>query len=255
MNVGFRVHQDVLRPDRALLEGFAGAAVGNLSDAMHGLYTMDSGIRPVVTPAARVTGPAVTVAVSPGDGLMLREAIGLARPGDVLVVNAFGATDRAVLGGTVLLAARDRGVAGLVVDGAVRDLDEIASLSLPVAARAVTPRSGTSTAGWGEVNVPVACGGVVVQPGDVVAADGDGIVVVPADQAAAVLAAHREVEAAKGRPSDLASGGEARRSRADVVFHRTRAAMAERGATVVPAAYHRWPVPPGPTAASRPDRA
>jgi regulator of RNase E activity RraA len=111
--------------------------------------------------------------------MMLRAAIDLAQPGDVIVVNAHGDVTRAILGGFVAMHMVHRGVRGLVVDGAVRDITEFQELGLPVMARGITPRSGTTAGGWGEVNVPIACGGVVVHPGDAIIGDHEGIAVVP----------------------------------------------------------------------------
>jgi len=106
----------------------------------------------------------------------------------VIVANAHAGNARAILGGAVGMFMAHRGVAGLIVDGAVRDVAEFRALGFPVMARSVTPRSGTSLAGWGEVNIPVACGGVVVQPGDIVVGDEEGIVVVERVWAKTVVA-------------------------------------------------------------------
>jgi len=185
---GLRIYTRIRRPDAAALRGLAQAGVGDISDAMHGLGVVDEGIRQVYTPMRRLCGPAVTVDLTPGNGFLLRAAIEVAQPGDVIVVSAHGATARAVLGGSVGMHMVHRGIAGLVVDGAVRDIAEFRALDFPVMARAVTPRSGTSNAGWGEVNIPVACGGAVVGPGDVVIGDEEGMVVVARRWAKAVLA-------------------------------------------------------------------
>ncbi len=177
--IGLRVFKRIYRPDVEALNGLQSAGVGDISDVMRGVGVIDSGIAAVYSPMKRIFGPAITVDLTPGDGLMLRAAIDVAQPGDVIVVNAHGVTSRAILGGVVGMHMVHRGVAGLVVDGAVRDVAEFRALGLPVWARAVTPRSGSSDAGAGEVNVPVACGGAVVVPGDVIVADEEGAVVVP----------------------------------------------------------------------------
>jgi regulator of RNase E activity RraA len=161
------------------MAGLAEAGVGDISDVMRGSGIVDGALTAVYAPMRRIFGPALTVDVSPGDGLLLRAAIDVAQPGDVIVVNAHGVTARAVLGGIIGMHMVNRGVVGLIVDGAVRDVEEFRALGLPVMARAVTPRSGTSSSGWGEVNVPIACGGAVVSPGDLVVADGEGIAFIP----------------------------------------------------------------------------
>ena len=127
----------------------------------------------------KIAGPAITVDLTPGDGLLLRAAIDAAQSGDVIVANAHGDCTRAILGGAIAMHMAHRGVRGLIVDGAVRDVGEFRELGLPVMARGITPRSGTTASGWGEVNVPIACGGAVVHPGDVVIGDEEGLVVVP----------------------------------------------------------------------------
>jgi len=236
MNVGFRVYTQLRRPAREIIAAFGDVSVPNLSDAMHGLYTMDSTIRPLLASPPRFVGPAITVSMSPGDGMMLREAIGLSKPGDVIVVNAFGARDRAVLGGTLMAVAQELGVAGMVIDGAVRDLAEMEQLAFPVMARALTPRSGTTQSGWGEVNLPIACGGVAVHPGDVVVADCEGVVIVPSDEADSVATAAAAVEAEKGHPDADAA---AKESRFETIRARARTAMLARDATVVEGVYGR----------------
>lgn len=195
MTVGLRVFSEVERLDAAVVAELAAFSTTDLADAMHGLYVMRGRLRPVNGGAVAFAGPAVTVYCTPGDGLLVRKALEIVRPGDVLVINAGGVRERAVLGGNVGVELARRGVGGVVVDGAVRDAADFASLGLPVLARAVTPRSGSTPAGAGEVNVPVAVDGVVVFPGDAVIADGDGVVVVPAPDAPGVLARLRQRKA------------------------------------------------------------
>lgn len=183
---GMRVFNKVNRPDAAILKRFENVGVGDLADCMHGIGAMDGAIHQVYSPMKRIFGTAVTVDLSPGDGLLLRAAIEAAKPGDVVVATSHGVTARALLGGAIGMHMVHRGIRGLIVDGAVRDVAEFRSLDFPVMARAVTPRSGTSPAGWGDVNVPIACGGAVVMPGDIVVGDDEGLVVVPRRSAAAV---------------------------------------------------------------------
>jgi regulator of RNase E activity RraA len=112
--------------------------------------------------------------------------------------------DRAVLGGNVAIDIVSRGIVGVVVDGVVRDLDELEELGLPVFARGVTPRSGSDLSGRGEVLGPIACGRVAVMPGDVVIGDNDGVVVVPRHDAGQVAARAHSVQQRKGSADDLA---------------------------------------------------
>jgi RraA family protein len=149
---------------------------------------VDPAVTLLTDPRHRLSGPACTVKVFPGDNLMVHKALDIARPGDVVVVDAGGSTMNAVLGDLISTKARHRGIAGFVVDGLVRDLPEIQSLDFPVFARGTTP-IGPLHRGPGEINFPICCGGVVVNPGDLVVADAAGIVIVP--QGIAVELLHR----------------------------------------------------------------
>jgi 4-hydroxy-4-methyl-2-oxoglutarate aldolase len=145
-------------------------------------------------PSAHMVGPAFTVQGGPGDNLALHHALGQAAAGDVIVVAAGGERGRAHLGGIVAAAARARGVAGIVVDGAVRDRAELEDIGVPVFHRGVSPFKPTKD-GPSELRVPVAIGGVRIEPGDLIAADADGVVVVPRARADELLAAAAELEA------------------------------------------------------------
>lgn len=152
-------------------------------------HVLDFGIRPLWAPMPRVVGPAYPVRCAPGDNLMLHAAIHRAPWGAVIVVEA-GDTTFAVAGGNVCAVAQRRGIAALVVDGVVRDLAELRERRFPVFARGVSPIPG----GKGVLDVlngPVLCGGARVSPADLVVADEEGIVVVPAARQQAVLAAAR----------------------------------------------------------------
>jgi regulator of RNase E activity RraA len=152
---------------------------------------MDSGIGPIWA-GAHLSGPAFTVKTPPGDNASLMVAIREANPGDVLVVDSGGGLDRALWGAILSLAASKRGIAGLVIDGAVRDRDEVTDLGYPVFARGITPDTPYSKV-HGSVGRPIVCGGLTVHPGDVVYGDGDGVVVIERDAHAATLerARHR----------------------------------------------------------------
>ncbi|MFE3140730.1 NAD(P)-binding domain-containing protein [Streptomyces scopuliridis] len=182
-----------LAPDEDLLDGFAGLAVANIGDARDRMGMLDGGIR-ALWRGARLVGRARTVWVRSGDNQALHRAIAVSRPGDVLVVNGQGDTTRALLGELMAERAKRRGVVGIVVDGALRDVGELEAIGFAAWARAVTP-AGPYKNGPGQIDVPVAVGGVVVCPGDLVVADDDGVIVVPAVEAAAALLGGRAVEA------------------------------------------------------------
>ncbi len=184
---GFRIRHRIQRPDPALLAAFRALEGPMVSDLMNRLYTMRPAIQNLTDPdLAPLVGPACTVKVFPGDNLMVHAALDVARPGDVLVVDAGGSYMNAVLGDLISNKARHRGIAGIVVDGLVRDIDGIREARIPVFARGVTP-VGPLHRGPGEVNFPIQCGGIVVSPGDVIFADSNGVVVVPLEIAAELL--------------------------------------------------------------------
>ena len=147
---------------------------------------MDIGIRPLWQPMPRIAGPAYTVRCAPGDNLMLHAAIYRAKPGSVIVVQADN-HDFAVSGGNVCAIAQKQGIAGFIVDGVVRDLEEVRDHQFPVFARGVIPIPGVKQT-LGELQQPVTCGGVTVQAGDMVIADEEGIAVVPASELEKVYA-------------------------------------------------------------------
>jgi RraA family protein len=176
---GFRIRTEIDRPDPDLIAGFAAFDTPAISDLLNRLFTMDSGIKPMTDPSLRILGPACTVKVFPGDNLMVHKSLDIAAPGDVVVIDTSGSSLTAVLGDLISTKARHRGIAGFVVDGLVRDIEAIAELEgFPVFARGVTP-IGPLHRGPGELNYPIAAGGIVVHPGDLVVGDGNGIVVVP----------------------------------------------------------------------------
>lgn len=165
--------------------GFGRIPTTILADLLGRAQVMDIGIRALWSPAPRVAGPAFTVACAPGDNLMLHAAIYRAAPGSVLVVAA-GDADYAVAGGNVCAVAQRRGIAGFVVDGVIRDLAEIRGAGFPVFARGVVPVAGVKDA-TAPLSEPVRCGGVMVRAGDIVVADDDGVLVIPADRQEQVL--------------------------------------------------------------------
>jgi RraA family protein len=178
--VGFRIKREIPRPKQNIGELFKDFELADISDHLNRLYTVDPTIRCLAGASKRLVGPACTVKVYPGDNLMVHKALDIAKPGDVLVVDARGAKTYAVLGDTISMKARHRGIAGFIVDGYIRDLSGIQELDYPVYARGATV-VGPLHRAPGEINYPVCCGGVVVNPGDIIIADNSGVVVLPQD--------------------------------------------------------------------------
>lgn len=191
-SIGFRIFVDFKRPPKETLALFAGIPASTLSDVMNRMYAMRHDIVPFNDKP--LLGPAFTVKVPMGDNLLFHKALDLFKPGDVLVVDGEGALDRSLAGEILVAYAAARGAAGLVFDGAVRDGAGMRGADIPVYAKGVSPQ-GPYKRGPGEINVPVACGGQVVFPGDIVIGDADGVTVVPQEHAADIaLAARKKLE-------------------------------------------------------------
>jgi len=202
--LGFRVLPAPPRVDANLLDRFRGLASANLADAMGRFNFMDAGIRP--RSGFSMCGLAVTVAARPADNLMIHKAMQVAQPGDVVVVNTGGNTTSAVFGELMCTTAAAARLGGIVVDGAIRDVDGIAKLAFPAFSRTVCA-GGCDKDGPGEVNVPISCGGTVVMPGDIIVGDDDGVVVVPRDHAAEVLGlVHQLMERERTRIAEIKDG-------------------------------------------------
>ncbi|MGF1427235.1 RraA family protein [Kitasatospora sp. LaBMicrA B282] len=186
-----------------------------LADFLGREQVMDLGIRSLWTPVPLVAGPAFTVQCPPGDNLMLHAAIHRAEPGSVIVVQS-GDLDYALAGGNVCAVAQRRGIAAFVLDGVIRDLGEVRAMGFPVYARGIIPIPGDKKAVT-PFGAPVRCGGVLVHAGDLVVADEEGVVVVPADRQQQVLADAR-TKRAKEDAQSLDDWAAAHRARIDKIL-------------------------------------
>lgn len=164
-------------------EGIPSAIVSDVTSKYEN--TMSSDIKPIWDQPS-MAGTAITVKTYPGDNLMIHKAITLAEPGDVLVVDANGYTEAGLMGELMSLSCKTHGLNGSVVDGAVRDVDEIEEMGYPVYARDVSPK-GSYKGHPGSINVPISCGGLDVHPGDIVVGDGEGVAAVRKENARRVL--------------------------------------------------------------------
>jgi RraA family protein len=191
MSASMRILDIPRRPDAKLIAEFAKMVTPHLSDSMERLYAGGPQLRPMYR-GATLAGPAFTVKTAPGDNLLVHKALDMARPGDVIVVDAGGFNDHAIIGELMAARAQQRGIAGLVIWGAIRDSAELAAGSYPVFASGVTHR-GPYKNGPGEINVPIAMGGMPVHPGDIIVGDADGLVAVPQEQAERVLASAKAI--------------------------------------------------------------
>ena len=196
MALGCRIITDFKRPDPKLIESFSGMAVADLDDSMSKISAVRHKINSFNYQP--ILGTAFTVKLPHGDNLVFRAAIKFAKPGDVIVIDAGGFEDRAVIGEVTARLCKARGVRGIICDGAIRDSLILAEMEdFSVFARAVSP-NGPYFNGPGEVNVPIVCGGQIVHPGDIVVGDSDGIVFIDPATAEDVLiatkAAHEKEE-------------------------------------------------------------
>lgn len=184
---GKRIYTKVNRPDRDLVNAFKGIPSSNIADMMNRMYNMYGDLR-CYTKNASMVGTAITVHCSEGDNALLHRAMDMAEPGDVIVLNGGGCMSRALCGEIMFNYAHSKGIAGFVLDGCIRDADALDSLGFPVYAKGVTPQ-GPWKIGSGEINVPIACCGQVVFPGDIIVGDPDGVVVIRPEFARAALEA------------------------------------------------------------------
>jgi regulator of RNase E activity RraA len=181
MSVGCKIIRDFQRPDPELVKLFRGLPVANIDDNMERTAAVESSI--VAYGKGQLLGTAFTVQVAQGDNLMFHAAMDLAKPGDVIVIDAGGFTERAIFGELMATYCKVRGIRGIVCDGAIRDAEGLAAMEdFPVYAKAVTP-NGPYKNGPGQINVPVVIGGKVVHPGDIVVGDSDGVLFIRPENA------------------------------------------------------------------------
>ncbi len=223
-NLGFIIHTRVDRPSPQLVAPFKEFATCNVCDVLGRFGAMHYTIKPLV-PGWKVAGPAITVRTRPCDNLLIYKALELAQPGDVLVISNYEYETNATWGDLTSMMAKARGLAGMVTDGLARDIAGLREVDLPVFARGLTPNSPMKD-GPGEINVPISCGGVIVNPGDIIVGDEDGVVVVPRADAELVIQRTRAIMAKEEKTvRDIQSG--------KVIPEWVNKALAEKGAQIV----------------------
>lgn len=221
-NVGFRHFVNIDRPDKATVELFRGIPAPNVGDNMNRIYAL-TGLKTFND--VPLLGTAFTVKVPAGDNLMFNRAIDLALPGDVLVVDGGGSLERALCGEIMISYAKQRGLAGFIVNGCVRDVAAIAEMGFPVFAVGQNP-NGPLKNGPGEINVPVVAGGMAILPGDILVGDVDGVVVVrPRDAKEVAEKASKQNEGERKLLETIAAGNWDRSSFAAI--------LAEKGCETV----------------------
>jgi regulator of RNase E activity RraA len=183
---GFKLKKTFQRPPADLVAQLTQFGSANISDIQGRHLTMRSEIHPVTFPGRKIAGPALTVKARPGDNLMAMKAIDLAQPGDIIVIASDGEANLSVWGGIMSMMAAKRGIAGIVTDGVIRDVQQCREADLPIWATGLTP-VGPTKLGPGQINQPTSIGSVIVNPGDVIFADEDGVVVIPRAELEAVI--------------------------------------------------------------------
>lgn len=203
-NPGFRIYNDIKRPSKEWIEAFSEIPVANIADNMNRSFCIGGSIRPYNTKP--LAGSAFTVKTRPGDNLLLNKAIDQAIPGDVIIVEGQGSLTNALMGDLMAEWAHRRGIAGLIIDGAIRNAEDIKTMDIPVYAVGVTP-AGPYKSGPGEINTPISCGGVQVSPGDILIGDQDGIVVINPKDATDLLENSRATMLKEGKMlNDIKNG-------------------------------------------------
>jgi RraA family protein len=193
--IGLQIRKRQRQVDERTVDSFRAMPVANVSDCMSRMTAAGARLRPMHA-SGKLAGPALTVKTRPGDNLMIHKALDMAQPGDVLVVDGGGDLTSALVGEIMVSYAITRGIAGFVINGAIRDYDMIRAGTFPVFAAGVTHR-GPYKDGPGEINVPVAIDGMVIAPGDLILGDADGCLCVPYDDVEPVYRAVTEKMAAE----------------------------------------------------------
>ena len=200
------VRRKFTRPPRDLIARLERAQTGHIVDARNGRAALDHRIKPLDPACAQFVGPALTCQTGADDNLAILAALALAEPGDVIVAAADGFAETAVVGDNVAMMAKNKGAAAIVIDGMARDSYGIVPVGLPVFARGITPNSCVRS-GPGKVGLPVVCGGVAVEPGDVVLGDRDGVVVIPQGKLEAIVAALDDIRRAEAETQEKIRAG------------------------------------------------
>jgi len=200
------IRRNIQRPERTLIEAFAGTPTGFVVDALGGRGALDRSIKALPGTSQRFVGSALPCLNGPADNLALCAAVALCAPGDVLVAATDGFAGCAVVGDLLLGIAKNRGAVALVTDGLARDITDIQALAFPCFAAGVSPNSPARN-GPGTVGLPVVCGGMPVAAGDIVIGDPDGVVIVPRTEIGAVLTRLADVRASEAKMLKAVQGG------------------------------------------------
>jgi 4-hydroxy-4-methyl-2-oxoglutarate aldolase len=204
--MGHKIVRNIRRPDAETVRCLGELGVATVHEAQGRTGLMKPYMRPIY-PSARAAGTAVTISSQPGDNLMIHAAMDVCKPGDILVVTTTSESTDGMFGELLGVSCAAHGVVGLITDAGVRDTAELTAMDFPVWARAVSAQ-GTVKSTAGSVNIPIVCAGAMVNPGDVIVADADGVVVIPRENAAAVVRAGRDRIAKEEKTRERLRNGE-----------------------------------------------
>lgn len=212
MPIGRRIFLKRELPDPELVKAFQAIPASNIADVMERSCAMNPRIRLLSSPQAQVSsGVALTVKARAGDNLLLHEALNIAKEGDYIIVSNEADQSRSLIGEVMMaFLYHTKKVAGIVLDGPIRDIDEIGKWNFPVYGTGTTP-GGPYKEGPGEINVPISCGEISVNPGDIIVGDPDGVIVIPRRGAEKILAEARKFQEADKAKLEAAKNGTANR--------------------------------------------
>jgi 4-hydroxy-4-methyl-2-oxoglutarate aldolase len=224
--MGHQIVRNIERADPEIVRTLGELGVATVHEAQGRTGLMKPYMRPIY-PTARAAGNAITISSQPGDNLMIHAAMEVCQPGDILVVTTTSDSTDGMFGDLLGVSCQAHRVVGLIIDAGVRDTSELTAMDFPVWAKAISAQ-GTVKSTGGSVNIPVICAGAKVNPGDVIVADNDGVVVVPRAQAAAVAKAANDRVAKEEKTRERLRNGEL-----GIEFYGLRAKLKELGVEYV----------------------
>lgn len=232
MSIGNRIFLKKPEAPQELLDAFSTIPAANISDTMGRLVGMHPRIKLQSAPKNPINvGRALTIKTRSGDNLMLHKALNMAKPGDVIILsNDGGESYRSLIGEIMFTYLASRGAAGIIIDGPIRDIDAVRKMEMPIYATGTNP-AGPYKEGPGEINVPISCGGISVNPGDIILADPDGIICIPRKDAAVILEDAKKFQAADEAKLEAAKNGTANRAWVEK-------SLADKGFEIIDDVYH-----------------
>lgn len=221
MSIGNRIFLKKPEAPQELLDAFSTIPAANIADTMGRLVGMHPRIKLQSAPKNPINvGRALTIKTRSGDNLMLHKALNMAKPGDVIILsNDGGESYRSLIGEIMFTYLASRGAAGIIIDGPIRDIDAVRKMEMPIYATGTNP-AGPYKEGPGEINVPISCGGISINPGDIIVMDEDGVIVIPLQEAETVLKNARAFQEKDEAKLLAAQEGRAKREWVDALIEK-----------------------------------